>query len=85
MLEPSEITFGMKEVFEIIVIFTPWIVNIFLYYYWKYRAKKAMKRDKIDYWIQSYEICEFSMFMFGLLWLPGTALMMLSFKFDREY
>jgi hypothetical protein len=75
----------MNEVLEMTIIFTPFIINISLYYYWKYRAKKAMARDNIDYWIESYDICEFSMFMFGLLWLPGTVFMILSLKFDRGY
>ena len=85
MIEPTEIKWTMHETLEVIVIFTPWIINICLYYYWKYRAKKAMKRDNIDYWIVSYDICKFSMFMLGLLWLPGTVIMLLSLKFDKEY
>jgi hypothetical protein len=84
MIEPTEVNI-MGDIVEPIIIIVPFIINIFLYHYWKYRAKKAMKRDKIDYWIVSYDRCEFSMFMFGLLWLPGTVMMILSLKFDKEY
>jgi hypothetical protein len=75
----------MGDIVEPIVLIVPFIINISLYYYWKYRAKKAMKRDNIDYWIKSYDNSEFSMFVMGLLWLPGTVLMILSLKFDKEY
>jgi hypothetical protein len=75
----------MGDIVEPIIIIVPLVINIFLYYYWKYRAKKAMKRDNIDYWIKSYDNSEFSMFVMGLLWLPGTVLMILSLIYDKEY
>jgi hypothetical protein len=73
------------KIMTVVIIFTPWIINIFLYYYWKYRAKKAMERDKIDYWIQSYDICNDFMGIMACLWLFGTVSMILSLIFDREY
>lgn len=75
----------MNETLELAIVLIPCIINIALYYLWKYRAKKAMERDNIDYWIESYDISGFCMFMFGLLWLPGTILMILSMIYDKEY
>jgi hypothetical protein len=75
----------VNETLELTILITPFIINIALYYLWKYRAKRAMERDNIDYWIESYDISSFCMFMFGLLWLLGTVFMILSMIYDREY
>lgn len=73
------------ETLKIVLVILPWVANVFIYLFWWCRAKKAMKSDNIS-WCGSFDASASCMFIYGLLWLPGTIMMLLAYKFnDSKY